>query len=455
MTRSSHSRAPLRLERLLDVLPDVGSMRPLLERLMATTAPDPERRWTTSGELGTTGGRIVDVPAFESLAKEWVEEEAERLRERARLVADVARALESGATVAVVDALLEGSGVLEGDGAAGDAKAWADAAFDVARREGHPGAPEALRRAARCARAMGDLDASARDYEEAYALALDHGAARDAVVAATGRGNVAVDRGRWADAERWYDRALELLAGDVTRDLGADEARALRWRLYQNLGITHRERGDLEASAAFYARAAEGAAGLGDPAATVEIENGRGQLALAAGEPRTAELHFRLALEAMDGSAPDPVRVAVRTNLGEALLRQGRTLEAGASGREAEAEAIRGRHVGRLPEVYRLLARVARARGEGEAFVLLDRTLDLVRDAGLPAIEELRTLVAYADLREGQGEHDIATELRVRAARIRRELDGARPEGPGPGDDDGQDAIEAEMDESEDEGDAA
>ena len=401
-------------------------MRPLLERLMASTAPDPERRWTASGELGTAGGRVVDVAHFEALAEEWVEEESARLRERARRVAEVARALESGDAHVVVDTLLDGSEALEAAGATGEARAWADAAFDVAHREGHPRAPEAVRRAARCARASGDLDASARGYEEAHALAMGQGAGRDAVIAATGRGNVAVDRGRWLEAERWYDRALALLGSDAFAG-GDDDIRALRWRLHQNLGITRRERGDLEASAAFYERATEDAAGLDDPAATVEIENGRGQLALAGGEPRTAELHFRLALEALKGSAPDPVRVAVRTNLAEALLRQGRMLEAGTSAREAEAEAIRGRHVGRLPEVYRLLARVARARREGEAFVLLERTLELVRNAGLPAIEELRTLVAYAELRDEQGEHDIAMELRARADDIRRELDERNP----------------------------
>lgn len=427
MKLPNHPRPPLRLERLLDVLPDAGSMQPLLERLMASTAPDPDRRWTASGELGTTGGRVVDVTGFEALAEAWVEEEAQRLRARVRLVAEIARALESGDTDVVVDKLLEGSESLEAAGAALDARAWADAAFDVARREGHARAPEALRRAARCARSSGDLDASARGYEKAHALAKDHGADRDAVIAATGRGNVAVDRGRWLEAERWYDRALALLGRDALTGAGRDEARGLRWRLYQNLGITHRERGDLEASAAFYERATEEATGLGDPAATVEIENGRGQVALAADEPRKAELHFRLALEAMEGSVPDSVRVAVRTNLAEALLREGRTLEAGTSAREAEAEAIRGRHVGRLPEVYRLLARVASARGEEEAFVLLDRTLELVRTAGLPAIEELRTLVAYAALRDEQGEHDIAIELRVRADRIRHELNERNP----------------------------
>lgn len=370
---------------------------------------------------------MVDVSGFEALAEAWVEEEAERLRERVRLVVEIARALESGDTDVVVDTLLEGSGDLEVAGAVSDAKTWADAAFDVARLEGHGRAPEALRRAARCARSSGDLDASARGYEEAHALAVDHGAGRDAVIAATGRGNVAVDRGRWLDAEHWYDRALALLGADGLAGVGGDEIRALRWRLYQNLGITHRERGDLEASATFYERATEEAAGLEDPAVTVEIENGRGQLALAADEPRTAELHFRLALEALKGSVPDSVRAAVRTNLAEALLRQGRMLEAGTAAREAEAEAIRGRHVGRLPEVYRLLARVASARGEGDAFVLLDRTLELVRDAGLPAIEELRTLLAYAALRDEQGEDDIAMELRARADRIRRELDERNP----------------------------
>jgi tetratricopeptide (TPR) repeat protein len=239
---------------------------------------------------------------------------------------------------------------------------------------------------------------------------------------------VAVDRGRWAEAEEWYLRALELLDGGGPDGLSPEAARPLRWRLFQNLGITARERGVLDESDRWYRRAEEESMGLGDPAATVEVENGRGQLELARGRPRAAEVRFRAALEALTTPRADAVRVAVRANLGEALLRQGRALEAGVVAREAEAEAIQGRHLGRLPEVYRLLGRVARARGEAEAFVFVERALELVREAGLPPFEEALSLLAYAELREEQGEMDMAREAREGARVILDQLDVTRPE---------------------------
>jgi tetratricopeptide (TPR) repeat protein len=223
-----------------------------------------------------------------------------------------------------------------------------------------------------------------------------------------------VDLGRWRDAEIWYERAMDVLA-DANHGLSELVERGLRWRLCQNLGITHRERGDLDGADAWYTMAEETSQGLEDPSSTVEIGNGRGQLHLARGDMAAAEASFRRALVAIGAEGPDEIRVAVRTNLAEALLLRGRTLEAGIVAREAEEEAIRGRYLGRLPGVYRVLARVVAERGEGEAFVLVERALEIARGAGLPPFQEALTLRTWADLREAQGEHDLASQARTQA----------------------------------------
>jgi len=419
----SPDTGPLRLERLLDVLPDSRELRPLLEELFASSRADPERRWTASGELGTAGGRLVDAEAFEAGARAWIEAERRRLERRVGAVTAVVTALQRRDSDDVVSALLDESSALEAEGRGADAERWADAAYRIAREAGHLRTAEALRRKARCARAVGALDASARAYEEAFARATDSECWRDAVVAATGRGNVAIDRGRWTDAESWYGRALAVLDRDEPR-LPPEDARALRWRVFQNLGITHRERGLLAEAEAWYVRAEEESAGLDDPAAAIEIENGRGQLDLARGSARAAELRFRKAMEAIESDIAHAVRVAIRTNLGEALLERGHTLEAAMVLREAEAEALRGHHLARLPAVYRLLARIAHERGEDQAFVLVDRALEIVRSAELPSLEEALTLRVYAELREAQKEPDAAMEARARADRIFERLGG-------------------------------
>jgi hypothetical protein len=109
-------------------------------------------------------------------------------------------------------------------------------------------------------------------------------------------------------------------------------------------------------------------------------------------------------------------RLAIMVNLGEALLLQGRSLEAGEKAREAEAEALAGSVTHRLPEVYRLLARVAHERGEGEAFVLLERSLQLIGERGLPDYEAAVTRQALGELRLAQGELGLGlNELRTAA----------------------------------------
>lgn len=428
-------RDPLRLERLLAVLPDAPELRPFVEELFATSRADRERRWAASGELGTAGSRLVDVRAFEVRARAWIDAEQGRLERRLRQIGVLSDALERSDPDTVVSSLLDESEALEGEGRSREAGRWADAAFRVALDTGHPRTAEALRRSARCARSVGDLATSARSYEEAFVRAQDAARWVDAVVAATGRGNVAVDQGRWREAEAWYERALGILdAGDPQRVPAAD-GRALRWRVFQNLGITHRERGTLDDAERWYARAEAEAAGLDDPAAAVEIENGRGQLDLARGAVRSAELRFRRAIAAIQGDLSGEIRVVIRTNLGEALLLQGNTLDAASVVREAEAEALRGLHLRRLPPVYRLLARIAHSRGEAEAFVFVDRALEIVRDSELPALERALTLVVYADLREVAGETEAAADARASADRIFEDLNVARPEFRGAEDD--------------------
>jgi tetratricopeptide (TPR) repeat protein len=420
---------PLRLDEILGRLPETPALGPMVDRLIGSSLPDPSRSWAASEELGTTGGRLVDLQAVEASVGELVEAEAQRLGRQFGRVAALARAFSTGAFGAAIHVLLEESGDLEAAGRAGEAGAWADAAVRIGLEIGAPRTAEALRRLARCARAEGRLSEAASGYEEAFRRARDLGRTEDAVVAATGRGNVAVDRGRWSVAERWYHRALGLLeAAEPDGDTATVDG--LRWRLFQNLGITSRELGALDDSATWYERAESESDGLDDVAARIEVQNGIGQLELARGDVRSAEVRFRRALVVLGEhrAGADPVRVAVSVNLGAALLRQGRSLEAGDVARAAEAEALRGGFLGRLPEVYRLLARVAHVRGAADAFVFLDRALELVRTRGLPALEEASTLEAYAELRSATGETAVADEAREQAKQIRQALDALPPE---------------------------
>jgi len=425
MSDAATPHGPLRLEGILNLLPESETLRPLVEHLVGASRPDPERHWSGSGELGTAGARLVAVENLREELQELAAAEGRRLRRHYGAVGELARALAEGDGEGAVEEILGECHELETEGRVREARNWAQAARSLARRHGSLRLAEALRREARCARTLGEVSEAARLYEEAFRRGKSDGRWADAVVAATGRGNVSVDRGRWEEAEEWYGRALALLE-DGSPPLDPGVRRALRWRLFQNLGITARERGALEEADERYREAEAEAAPLDDPAAEVEVENGRGQLDLARGEPRRAELRFRRALAAL-GPEPGEAGVVVRVNLGTALLRQDRALEAGEVAREAEALALRARVLRRLPEVYRLLAEVAVARGEPEAFIFLDRALELIRNRGLPPFEEAVTLEAYARIRGREGEEEVARDASRRAREIFAELGIDRP----------------------------
>jgi tetratricopeptide (TPR) repeat protein len=418
VTNASGDPGPVRprVSDILSALPPVAELRPFLDLLVGRSVADPERRWSGSGELGTVGDRLLDPAGLEQATAQLESDEAERIAGLFRSAARIVEALAGGDWQGVTGRLLEQGIADESLGRALDAEAWFLSAHKLAKERGIVTAPRALRLAARAARRLGKLDVAADRYEEAWRGAEALGLGEDATVAAIGRGNVEVDRGGWAEAKAWYQRALAQIGE-------GGPARRERWQVLQNLAIVAREAGDLTGAREALLRARLEGGALDDADARVEVENGWGQLLLAEGDPRGAELHFRDALGAARSAT---ARLAVTVNLGEALLLQGKSLEAGEKAREAEAEALTGSLTQRLPEVYRLLARVAHQRGEGEAFVLLERALQLIAERGLPAYEEAVTREALGALRLGQGESGLGvSELRA-AESIYRRLGAAR-----------------------------
>lgn len=185
-----------------------------------------------------------------------------------------------------------------------------------------------------------------------------------------------------------------------------------------NLHIAARSRGAIEESVSWLARAEEAA--KADPGgARPLLENARGQLSMARGAFAEAEAYLRGALAvAVNARA----RVTIRLNLAETLLAQGMLLDAAEHAREAEREAILAGLVPKLPEVYRLLGRVASAEGDPDALVFFERALKIIRERALPALEEAQTLQAYAEAEARRGEADTAHELRRSAEKRFRDL---------------------------------
>jgi tetratricopeptide (TPR) repeat protein len=404
----------LTIDQMRALLPELDELRPLLERILATSAPDPTHRWSASGELETVGSRRVRPDAVEAGLEGVLERVKGQMTTLYTTVVRGLRALEAGDLTAASRAFLDASELEERAWRMDRAEAWALAAHRAALgQRDRSKATLALRRAARAARGRGRLKEAAERYEAAYREGRSAGDATAAAVAAIGRGNVSVDRGSWRYAEEWYLRALALL------EESAPPSSPERWQVRQDLSIVARRRGELEESRRWLEEAEHVAGSVNDPSAKVEIQNGWGMLALAAGDPAAAEARFREALL----TAWDPKSlVTVSVNLGHALLEQGRTLEASEAARNAEAEAIRAGVVVKLPEVYRLLGEVAAAWDHEDAVLFYERALELIARDQLPAWERAETLSGYARLLAWAGRDSEAAVYREEAETLRQEL---------------------------------
>jgi len=413
---------PLKLDEVWRILPPLDELRPVLDLLATRSAPDPDRTWTGSGELDTMGDRVVpaaEVSASGGALAARVE------RHLAAVYGGMGRALEAlargdGATAS--EALLEVAALEEAASRHDRSEAYARSAYLASRdlRNQRPAAL-ALRRWGRALRRQGKLNDALARYREGFETARDAGDARGAAEGAVGAGNVLEEQGRWADAEAWYHRALDLL------DSGKLGAVPERWHALVNLHIVVRSQGRLDESLPHLDEAEAVARGLGEEGAEVFFENARGQVEMVRGDAARAERRFRTALAA----AEDPgARVTVRLNLAEALLAQERLLDAAEAARDAEVDAISAGVIPRLPEVYRLLGRVASAGANPDAFVLFERALEIIRERGLPALEEARTLQAYAEAEARRGETESARALHGRAMELYHEVGIAHPRHP-------------------------
>jgi len=413
---------PLKLDEVWRILPPVDELRPVLDLLAAHSSPDPDRTWSASGELGTVGDRVVPGTVLAGSEEALAREIQEHLAAVYDALGKALHALARGDGPAAAEAFL-GIAALEEDRHRPDrTEAYARSAW-LAARDARNRVPAALalRRWARALRSQGKLAEALERYREGFQAARDAGDPRGAAEAAVGAGNVLEEQGRWGDSEEWYRRALEILGSP--QDPPVPE----RWHALVNLHIVLRSQGRLQESLPYLDQAEAVARSVGEPGAGVFFENARGQLALVRGDPRRAVSHFRTALASAPAGSP---RVTVRLNLAEALLAEGRLLDAAESAREAELEALSSGAVPRLPEVYRLLGRVAAAGENPDAFVLFERALEIIRERGLPALEEARTLQAYAEAEVRRGEEEAGRALHDRAMTFYKELGIEHPRHP-------------------------
>jgi tetratricopeptide (TPR) repeat protein len=408
-----HPAPPLTLDEAREALPAVDELRPLMDQLLASSRSSGADEWAGSALLETAGSRIVDPEVLRAALPQLVSDEQAHLVRVQELSAEVIDCLAAGERTGAALALLKAAALEEARDRAEKAEQYADSACRVLRDEGDPVVrARALRRRGRARRAVARYAEAEADYLRAFDASEAVGDLQGAAEAAIGTGNLLEDQGRWPEAQAWYERALKVLSRD-------SEPRPERWHASLNLHVVLRAMGALDESLPHLERAEQVAADLADASAAQFIENARGQWFVANEDFERAQDRFWAALRVASSARS---RVTIRMNLAEALLGEGRRLEAAQEARAAELEAIRGRISGLLPEVYRLLGRLAAEEGNADAFVLFERALETIRRDDLPAIEQARTLDAYADAEMLVGEATTAADLRAKAAQVFREL---------------------------------
>ncbi|HZG41713.1 MAG TPA: tetratricopeptide repeat protein [Longimicrobium sp.] len=406
----------LKIDAALKAIPETDDLAHLREALLSASRADGGLAWGSAEDYATLDMRLADPAALES----QIEALAERVRRRVegvmRHTVRALAALERGEAAEAARHLVAAGETEEGERRLHQARHFYERALEIGRKpRDRRGEGLALRRLGRVARAMGQWETSTRRYEESYEVSIAQRDDVGAVVACQGLGNVHVDQSRWSEAREWYLRGVERCPA---RPPGVEYV-----HLCVGLSVVERRLGALDAAAEWLARGEESAAGLGDGVMGY-VDHGWGRLHLARGEAAEAESVFRRAL----GRELDPVaRVAVMVGLSEPLLRQGRTGEALALARDAEALAIHSRAVLKLPDVYRALGAAAGEHGGSEAFLFYEQALEVCRSHGLPAFEVAATQHHYGRFEARRGDREAAAARLGEAHRLFTEL-GARME---------------------------
>lgn len=395
----------LKLDDVRGMLPELDELRPIIDHLIVHSEPDDARTWSGSGQLDTLGSRMVGGNLLADAADRLANEEADHLRTLFSAVGRAVAHCAEGDTDRAARALLEAAALEEARDRPERAEAYAGAAHHVVREQrDRTTAALALRRWARAARASGKLSVSRDRYEAAFEAATALNDDRGAAEAAVGVGNVLEEQGSWSEAREWYERALasvDDIEGPVPE----------RYHALLNLHIVIRSQ-DPSLSGPWLSKAQVAAAEVDPEGSRAPVENAWGQLRMAEGAFGEAERHLSDALAAASDAR---ARVTIRLNLAEALLAQGRTLDSAEHAREAEREAIAAGLVPKLPEVYRLLGRIASQNGNADAFVLFERALEIVRERDLPILEEALTLQAYAEAEARGADPETAHSLLLAA----------------------------------------
>ena len=152
-------------------LPALDELRPVLDQLIADSAPDDGRAWAGSGALASVDDRLVDGDALAAATDTLAEREAAHTSAVYATVSEAVTALGVGDEAAAARGFLHVFALEEKRDRFDAAEKWADAAVRAAETASDQELRSlALRRRGRARRACARYRDGERDYERACAI---------------------------------------------------------------------------------------------------------------------------------------------------------------------------------------------------------------------------------------------------------------------------------------------
>jgi tetratricopeptide (TPR) repeat protein len=419
------SRSEATVEELFQLLPDLEELETLRLAVVATAIPDPDREWDSSTAYSTIDKRIITPDRIESALDASEEALASHISAIFQRIRPLLRSFWSGSSADSVAHLIDLGDHHEQTGLFRKARQCYDVALALSLplTEKRPQIL-ALRRIARVALSLGDLQAAWSYYQRSAELAQDSGDFHGEIIARTGLGNVRLWQGRWIDAENSYRTALAIVP-----QAQGDEVLLECAQLYNNLGTVATRQRHLRQAEEWFDKAFALWEVLLSPFDLAVYYHNRALLLEAQGQHKAArEMYY----QALDLPTPPGVWSATAIDLAESYLRDGHVSRAEELGRAAEERAISARSPYFLGRMYQGRGNIARAIGDDGGFIFYEKALQIARDKGYPLLEG-ETLIDYAFLRAQTGGTEEAEAYLERAREIFEQLDAghelARAEG--------------------------
>lgn len=412
MTREFAS-SPMRVEKVLRLLPEVDAMAPLRTLLVSTS-----RTEGAAEPHLTVGKRIVQSSDLIDLVPRALQRVSEHL---SSLYAAAIEALESeshGDLPAAVRAFLRAGDLEVRVGRDAAARVWLEHALRIAEesRDRRPEI-EALHQLGALEAGLGARDKAARLYQRSFALAEAEGDDSRAAAACLALGDVARLRGNPQGAVSWYVQGLQHGTGN----------RALTGRLHLGMGEVARGRGALSEAEDRLRQAEVMLTDTGDIAGIVAVLSAWGRLACAEERFPEALAHHREALVHAQSGERDPrIELPVHLDICQLFIETDRLPDAEDEARRAEELAVVYNFTNDLTRIYVLMGGIRRRQHDESGFVFFEKAIELSR-GGEPAPQlEAEAYFEYGLFRSSFAEHDEARAYLERSREIMEAM-GDRP----------------------------